>query len=627
MSSIKIFSDIYNQKGENFVRKLLALEITVTEKLAGNTFSFKYDGEFTFFKRNTDSPITKIDRTIMVYYEDAINYILNLPQAIVKKIPNNWKFCFEYFPNISPNNIIYDKLPLNKLVLTHIISDNIIDDKESLDKWAELLKVSPPPIIFQGYLSEEQKDKLLEYIHLTKEEILKKFNNISFTKFILSILNPNLKNRLLSSDLSKPIDSIIFTFENIEKKYLAKLIDPGFEYMISQNKIEEEKNDIISIIYADIIEFMLIEEKKWKNYKFEKESFDDKYIELISEMYNTFIEKYGYKYRDLYDEIPSFMKKKEFDININFINNEKTKKIINYSSINKELLKLFLVLFRKKKKNPEEFITPTLLNYQNNLVEDIFDKINDSSNKSATYEQFISMLNLDEEKEKTLDINEAVQYNNLDAMKIVSFWQEAFDFKEPSFSIPKKDVNIAIGNFQPMHKGIYEQITKIYEKTKIPFILIQVCNKNQTNNRPVSKLTSYKILYELVKNEEKKFLDIIQVDSLEFKFILNILNNKKYNINYNINKILCSSNVAKDLMLQMKYISFEKESYLNPKIKLIEYDKYEINSQEINSHIIIKTILENDYFLFKRMVPEVLWSSFEKIKQDVYLFLNNFKEF
>ena len=56
-----------------------------------------------------------IDR-YKIHNEDSFNYL--------KEIPDNWRFSFQYFVNKSPVNIVYDNLPTNNLVLTHILVKN-----------------------------------------------------------------------------------------------------------------------------------------------------------------------------------------------------------------------------------------------------------------------------------------------------------------------------------------------------------------------------------------------------------------------------------------------------------------------------------------------------------------------
>ena len=105
---------IFKKQGQEFVNDLFSDYLVVTEKLSGSSFSFEVENnKFTFFKGNGQRPINLVDRTLMVYYEPAINYIQNTKKTVISKIPDNWRFCFEYFVHNEPGVIKYDKLPKN----------------------------------------------------------------------------------------------------------------------------------------------------------------------------------------------------------------------------------------------------------------------------------------------------------------------------------------------------------------------------------------------------------------------------------------------------------------------------------------------------------------------------------
>ena len=110
---------IYKKEGLDFINDLLNDYIVITEKLSGSSFAFEVnDGNINFFKGNSHKPLSLVDRTIMMYYEPAIQHINN--SIDTKNIPNNWRFCFQYFVHNEPGVIEYTILPKNNLVLTHI---------------------------------------------------------------------------------------------------------------------------------------------------------------------------------------------------------------------------------------------------------------------------------------------------------------------------------------------------------------------------------------------------------------------------------------------------------------------------------------------------------------------------
>ncbi len=145
MPGIKYLSDIYEKKGKSFIENLFNKNLTVTENLDGPSFSFERDftgDNISFYKKDQDNPITKVDRILMRYYEKPISYIESISPEIMNQLPKGWRFGMIYFPNTKPVRIEYDRIPKNHLILTHVmvrdefgeIIDNI-QDKSELDEW------------------------------------------------------------------------------------------------------------------------------------------------------------------------------------------------------------------------------------------------------------------------------------------------------------------------------------------------------------------------------------------------------------------------------------------------------------------------------------------------------------
>ncbi len=121
MAGINHLSEIYKKKGKKFVDDLFDSELTVTENLDGPSFSFEKnytDDEISFYKKNQDNPITRVDRILMTYYEKPINYINSLPTDIKKDLPKGWRFGIVYFPSKNPVRVEYDRIPKNNIILS-----------------------------------------------------------------------------------------------------------------------------------------------------------------------------------------------------------------------------------------------------------------------------------------------------------------------------------------------------------------------------------------------------------------------------------------------------------------------------------------------------------------------------
>ena len=205
MAGISHLQEIFKKKGKDFINRLFDSYVTVNEKLDASAFGIEKDpvsGAVLYYKRNTDAPISKIDRTLMRYYETPISHFDGLSEEVKTKIPPGWRFGFEYFVNHQPQYIAYDRVPKNNLVLSYIHVKNglgdvvrTVQDKQSLDEWADLLDVERSPIIFQGKLSDDQKVAIMEYMDTPAANLTSKHKTNSFVKFVISVLNPSMKKR------------------------------------------------------------------------------------------------------------------------------------------------------------------------------------------------------------------------------------------------------------------------------------------------------------------------------------------------------------------------------------------------------------------------------------------------
>jgi len=407
-------SNIYSEVGQKIIDDLLNDYVTVTEKISGSSFSFEQkNNQLNFYKGSYNRPINLIDRTLMMYYEKPIVHIKQISENL--NIPNNFKFCFQYFINNTPSIINYDNLPENGLVLTHIIDSNnkninIIDESDVIKIWARRLQVSPMLPIFKGLLSDSQKKKIKNFITTPKEDHYEIFKTSSFAEFIVGILNPTQTSTLLQNDLTKPIESIIFKFKKRNETISAKLIDP-YTANLMKNKepiyLKQVPADINEILLLDILGFITSRGLLINNLT--TTTTDERYIELISNIFNDYINIKGNDIKNINIEKYSFADGPEFDLNLDFIKNKKTNEYLSKSEIYKDLFKIILGSLRKKRNlnKASSIMTQSNVNDFNDLVELIRNETSKEIDTSfKTFKDYLSI--------KT----ESVNYENVEDLII-----------------------------------------------------------------------------------------------------------------------------------------------------------------------------------------------------------------
>jgi hypothetical protein len=394
MAEILSLREIFRRDGMQFVKKLLDEFVVISEKLNATRFCFeKTSSGIDFYKK--DGKITPIDRTMAALYEHPIKYIENLPKEILDKLPEGFRYGFRYFHTEKPANICYDKLPLNGLVLTDIRSakGKIIDDISILNGISDLLMVEKPPIIWYGKLDNPQKTNILEYLRCDEATLISRFKTDSFTKYIISILNPEIKSTALKSDIEKPIDSVIFKFISDDGKEVvhAKAIDPIITQINRSNDEDREAQDLYGIILSDITEY--VKTTGLQKYGLEDGSSDERFLDLISQIYNSYMKKNEYKYEGIEIDPLSFASVPQFDLNTGFITNLTTRELIKKSTVNKHIFKIMMSSFSKPKKKPSGTVTQLLIDDVLELSKKIKGKIESKpevkESSFPTFEEYI----------------------------------------------------------------------------------------------------------------------------------------------------------------------------------------------------------------------------------------------
>jgi hypothetical protein len=396
MAEILSLREVFQKEGLQFINRLFDEFVIISEKLNATRFCVERitDGSLVFYKK--DGIIGKTDRILSKLYEHPIQYFESLPKDVIDKLLVGYRYGFRYFHDLQPAMISYDKIPINGLVLTDIRclkDDKFIDDLSILNSIADLLRVESPPILWYGKLDGVQKTRLLEYLRTPEDQLKRKFKTESFTKYIISILNPRIKNSVLKDDLEKPIDSVIFKFlvDDGKESVFAKAIDPIIKQINRSIEAEREPQDLYGIILSDIVEFIKI--NGIGKYTLSEKNTEDRYLEFICSVYNDYMKKMSYRYEGIEINPLSFAKAPQFEMNSGLISNLETRDLLSQSTINKHIFKIMMSSFKKPKKKPTGTVTQFLIDDVIDLASKIKNKIEQKEIKESgfpTFEEFFS---------------------------------------------------------------------------------------------------------------------------------------------------------------------------------------------------------------------------------------------
>ena len=218
--------------------------------------------------------------------------------------------------------------------------------------------------------------------------------------------------------------------------------------------------------------------------KFISKKPEERYVEFVNKVYKDFIKQYGMKYRGLDLNIPDFLKKEEFDINHDLVGDTEVIELTKQDPTYKEIYRVLLNIFRKKRKRVSaNFFTKELMAQLNSQI----DKINNLTHGESLYESnFPSFKEFIGEEGSTL-------YSSV----------EEYETKAPH-RIKSKKANIIVGRFQPIHNGHLKSAEQLKQKNGLPVVFVVVKGDKPNKKSPISKQMIMEVMDKVKAIETKQ---------------------------------------------------------------------------------------------------------------------------
>jgi hypothetical protein len=469
MAGIKNIRDLYKKVGEKGLREVLEGEIRVTEKFDAYRFAFEknpHDYKIYFYGKNGKAPLSKIDRTVNDLYEAAISYIENLPADIKKAIPPRHRFGFSWFPNNKPLNTEYDRRPKNGLILTDITVrnrqwdvTNDVKENKIFERWGNIFSTEANHPIFEGKLDGETVNSL-----------------IRMAKHDYEITSLNESSVYTSGKLNTQSN-------NIE----ALVIEAGSELfkiadVVTEEKRVEKRSHLFDILLLDICEHL--NSMNLDDHRPVALHPDEAYIEIVSEVFNEFVEKRGRDFLDSELQRPKFLDKSGL-FNGKWVKNPKTRAIIESNGKYEYLFTVFLTNLRKPK-YPSGLLSETVVNEFNSKIEEINSIISDD----YSFLEFNTILREND------DLNEAKREPDVEksVLMLQSFFGGAR--KNPK---GKEDVNVIVCDCSKLNNAVIKEAERLHKLNgKRSFVMHNIFSANRDYVLELS--TVRKILSKFVED-------------------------------------------------------------------------------------------------------------------------------
>ena len=450
MAGIKSFNSFISKYGEDKTREILSQDVRVTEKFDAFRFSFEKHPKtykFQYYGKNGKTPLNRVDRTLSDLYEEAIEYIESLPYEIRKAIPIRQRFGFSWFPSKNPLLTEYEKRPKNGLILTDITIRNNkfevineVQDNSVFERWSNVLRVDYAKPVFEGKLSTLTINAILESSKEPSIEMLKESE----------VYTPGFLNRSQEN-----IEALVFQFED-------NLLKLGKEHAPSN----ESRSHMFDIVLLNICEHL--ESFNLSNIKVASINSDEGYIEIVSEIFNDYVNKKGPEFLESGLMKPDFLTKSG-ELSKKWIRNPKTLAILENDNRYEYLLSIFLANL-KKPRYKSGLISESVAQSFNQKIEEI-DKL---SGNDFGFLEFTSIQKEDREEPVNEDLiakNAISENQNPDFVKAVSLLTKFFD---PDRNTPSGEtpVNVLITNANALTQDVIDEASRLQKLNGYKSIIV-----------------------------------------------------------------------------------------------------------------------------------------------------------
>lgn len=580
----------FESTNRNDFLELLENTCVVSEKIQASSFHVrKTNSGFEYYKSGSKDAMNKVDRTIVKYYENAIKYFKSISGGIAEQMPTDWKFGFDYMVDTKTVDIEYDKLPKNHLILTHIqvMSPSnpteikkVIRDPNILYKWADILSVQRPQVIFQGKLSDYQKEELVKLLEMSETQFKKDFTDASFTRKVYNIFNKGLNSTGLNLDLDKDIDSLILNFFDGKSVKNFKL-----EKFDKAERDVRNPSDMYQISILDLVEYM--SQYDIPSIELKEDDTDIRYIELISILFNSYVEKHATKYIGASFDSADFAQGEEFALNTTFIKNEKTLSLVQ-KDVLAELYKIALGSFRKKRTKETEIINAALMEQINEIVAKIEALVMGETNEGDV-----------------MNFNTYLKTQNLQTQ--VSPITEALTVKYAEQG--KKPVNMFVGRFQPFTLGHAKVIETISKQNGYPVVIFLIKSKTKKKEDAFKRPYDEETQLEMLNNLKKKYPieKVYILDRAAIDYMFNAMRADDYE------PVLWGTGTDR---LKTYSYQVDKPEYREDLGVRDDFGLFEIprTGKNISATQVRNAMLDGDEKLFKKLTPKEIHSMYGELK-------------
>lgn len=582
----------YDSVEKEDFNSLLKQRCLVTEKIQASSLHVRREDRLLqFYKSGNKQPLNKIDRTIVSYYEKGIGHFKALLDKQVQQMPSDWKFGFDYMVSEKTVDIEYDMLPKNNLILTHIQVLNedrtqikkVLRDPRILEKWAKILEVQSPEVVFEGVLSDHQKEKLVNILSLQGEQARMKLEDFSFSYRMFTVFNESMHKSMLNNDIHKEVDGLVISFVDGKTLKNFKLQSPLKEV---KEQEERKSSDAYQITVLKLIEYF--NNFNFSEIQLESKEVDERYLELMTAGFNSFIKDNGASFIGMDFNSAEFANNEEFDLNPKMITNQETIRLVNESREVAELLKITLGTFRKKRQKENGVLAGDTFNSLNNIIEKIEARIYEKVDEDGVMDFKTFKIN-DTLKGQTNPINEGLKVKHEER--------------------GAKEVNMFVGRFQPFTLGHVKVVEHLHKQNGLPTVIFLVKAKTKKAEdkfkRPFDETMQVNMIKHVMKEYPIETVYVIDTAAIDKMF--NAMRPKYEPVLWGT-----GSDRLKTYSYQVDNPKYREELGVDDSFRLEEIPRTDDN---ISATKVRNALLDGDEKTYKSMTPKSMHKMYKLLKQ------------
>ena len=343
LNELQHMNKVLTKKGREFIDDILNGEVYINLKIDTSALLIKKDSDgLSYFGREGAKEIDTIKRAGSDIWEKAIAHI---EKQDWEKLPNGITIATEFYNPKIKTIIPWTKAPKGGMIISWIkMNGKTLPLNDPLyQETADILKITPPPVIFTGKLKAKQKDLINQL--LEDPTIL---TGKDFATKILSIFTLKPEHLFLADELIEGV--VIYAADGSVYKITDNLFTVTNKKKNDEKPTDEFFQKVSGIAYKELepaVDRILNNKASMK--KIMNQTGDERYIQFITALTGSIYQKVGKGMKDIDKYRDNVEKNRYSNISSNLVPSG-LNSLISKKWWTEDLARILLYGIRKEKK-------------------------------------------------------------------------------------------------------------------------------------------------------------------------------------------------------------------------------------------------------------------------------------